>query len=101
MKHFILLMAAIVLMAATGFAQATPSTPAPAASAESANAQLEELRSQGLEALYNLDYDKAQKEFKEIIRLYPTSPAGPQLLAARLWIKTLYESRRLQSSRSQ
>ena len=46
---------------------------------------------------YNLDYDKAQKEFKEIVRLYPTPPAGPQLLAARLWIKTLYESRRLQS----
>ncbi|HKP47876.1 MAG TPA: hypothetical protein VJT50_14845, partial [Pyrinomonadaceae bacterium] len=36
--------------------------------------------------------------FKEITRLYPTHAAGPQLLAARVWIKTLYESRRLQSS---
>lgn len=62
------------------------------------DAKLNALRSSGLEALYNLDYAKAEIEFKEIGRLYPTSPAGPQLLAARLWIKTLYESRRLQSS---
>src|SRR4029450_11073410 len=61
-------------------------------------AQLDSLRRGGIEALYNLDYDKAQKDFKEIVRLYPTHPSGPQMLAARLWIKTLYESRRLQSS---
>jgi tetratricopeptide (TPR) repeat protein len=61
-------------------------------------AKLDSLRRSGIEALYNLDYDKAQKEFKEIDRLYPTSPAGPQLLAARVWIKTLYETRRLQAS---
>jgi tetratricopeptide (TPR) repeat protein len=65
---------------------------------ESERPQLDSLRRSGLEALYNLDYDKAQKDFKEIVRLYATHPAGPQLLAARLWIKTLYESRRLQSS---
>jgi tetratricopeptide (TPR) repeat protein len=51
-----------------------------------------------LEALYNIDYDKAHRDFKEIATLYPNHPAGPQLLAAGLWIKTLYESRRLQSS---
>src|SRR6266436_33196 len=61
-------------------------------------AQFDGLRRGGLEALYNLDYDKAQKDFKEIVRLYPNHAAGPQLLAARVWIKTLYESRRLQSS---
>ena len=60
--------------------------------------RFEELRRSGLEALYNIDYDKAQTEFKEIVRLYPNHPGGYQLLAARLWIKTLYESRRLQSS---
>ncbi len=62
------------------------------------NAQLDSLRQSGIEALYNLDYDKAEKDFKEIVRLYPTHPAGPQLLAARVWTKTMYESRRLQSS---
>ena len=61
-------------------------------------ARFEELRRSGLDALYNIDYDKAQRDFKEIVRLYPHHPGGHQLLAARLWIKTLYESRRLQAS---
>ena len=61
-------------------------------------AHFEELRRSGLEALYNIDYDKAQRDFKQIVQLYPNHPGGYQLLAARLWIKTLYESRRLQAS---
>jgi tetratricopeptide (TPR) repeat protein len=61
-------------------------------------ARFEELRRSGLDALYNIDYDKAQQDFKELVRLYPNHPGGYQLLAARLWIKTLYESRRLQVS---
>jgi tetratricopeptide (TPR) repeat protein len=65
---------------------------------ETDRAQFDSLRRSGLEALYNLEYDKAQKDFKEIARLYPNHAAGPQLLAARVWLKTLYESRRLQSS---
>ena len=60
--------------------------------------KFEELRRSGLDALYNIDYDKAERDFKEIVRLYPNHPGGYQLLAARLWIKTLYESRRLQVS---
>jgi tetratricopeptide (TPR) repeat protein len=61
-------------------------------------ARFEELRRSGLDALYNIDYDKAQRDFKEIVQLYPNHPGGYQLLAARVWIKTLYESRRLQVS---
>jgi tetratricopeptide (TPR) repeat protein len=61
-------------------------------------AKFETLRRSGLDALYNIDYDKAQRDFKEIVQLCPNHPAGYQLLAARVWIKTLYESRRLQSS---
>ena len=61
-------------------------------------AHFESLRRSGLDALYNLDYDKAQRDFKEISHLYPFHPAGFQLQAARVWVKTLYESRRLQSS---
>jgi tetratricopeptide (TPR) repeat protein len=60
--------------------------------------RFETLRRSGLDALYNIDYDKAERDFKEIVRLMPTHPGGYQLLAARVWIKTLYESRRLQSS---
>src|ERR1043166_5336756 len=84
-----------VLSTATVFAQA-PTTAASSIEAEPAH--LQELRVSGVEALYNLDYDKALKDFKEIVQLYPDNPAGPQLLAARLWAKTLYETRRLQSS---
>jgi hypothetical protein len=64
----------------------------------SESSRLEDLRRTGLEALYNLDYEKSRQDFTEIARLYPDHPAGPQLLAARLWAKTLYESRRLQAS---
>jgi tetratricopeptide (TPR) repeat protein len=60
--------------------------------------RFEALRRSGLDALYNIDYDKAERDFKEIVKLLPNHPGGYQLLAARLWIKTLYESRRLQSS---
>src|SRR5580765_617351 len=60
--------------------------------------QFEELRRSGLDALYNIDYDKAHRDFKQIVQLYPNHPGGYQLLAARVWIKTLYESRRLQVS---
>lgn len=90
------LIGVLVILSALSFgahAQQAASTPV-----EPDQTQLHALRRSGTEALYNLDYDKAQKDFKEIIRLYPNHPAGPQLMAARVWIKTLYESRRLQSS---
>ena len=60
--------------------------------------RLEELRVAGFESLYNLDYEAARKHFKEIARLFPEHPAGPQFLAATLWAQTLNESRRLQST---
>jgi tetratricopeptide (TPR) repeat protein len=63
-----------------------------------AAARLSELRAAGFEALYNLDYEAARRNFREIARLFPDHPAGPQFLAATLWAQTLNESRRLQSS---
>jgi tetratricopeptide (TPR) repeat protein len=77
---------------------ATAQQPVAAPGNETSSAQLDALRRSGVEALYNLDYEKALRDFKEIGRLYPDHPAGPQLLAARVWIKSLYETRRLQSS---
>lgn len=65
---------------------------------EAEEAKFESLRRAGIEALYNLDYEKARREFTELTKLYPQHPGGYQLLAARLWLKTLYESRRLQTS---
>lgn len=65
---------------------------------ETDRAHFEELRKEGFDALYNLDYDAARVKFKEIARLFPEHPAGPQFLAASLWLQTLNESRRLQAS---
>ena len=93
MKYLFLMIFALAL-AVTALGQTVQTGPM----SESDRAQYEALRRSGHAALYDFDYDKALKDFKEIDRLFPTHPAGPQLQAARLWIKTLYETRRLQST---
>jgi hypothetical protein len=93
-KYFVLSIFALVVFSSVGLAQTNQG---PWLS-DNEREQFDSLRRSGVEALYNLDYEKAQKDFKEIGRLFPSHPAGPQLLAARVWIKTLYETRRLQSS---
>jgi len=89
--------AALVVLLATTYCVRAQQPPAPWLN-ETERAHFESLRKSGLEALYNIDYDKAHRDFKEITQLYPNHPGGYQLLAAALWIKTLYQSRRLQSS---
>jgi tetratricopeptide (TPR) repeat protein len=65
---------------------------------ETERAKFETLRIVGSEALFNLDYETARKSFKEMAVSFPKYPAGPQFLADSLWIETLYQTRRLQSS---
>lgn len=60
--------------------------------------RFDELRTGGFDALYNLDYEGARKQFRELAKTFPAHPAGPQFLAATLWVQTLNESRRLQAS---
>lgn len=60
--------------------------------------QLDDLRTQGYEALYSLDYETANRIFKEMVRLFPDHPAGPQCLAATLWMQELNRSRQRQAS---
>jgi len=73
-------------------------TPPAAWLSETEQTKLDSLRSDGFEALFNLDYERARRDFQEVARLLPNHPAGPQFLAAGLWIETLYETRRLQAS---
>lgn len=94
MRYFVVL---VLMLGAALSAAAQPQSSSPWLT-DSERARFEELRRSGLDALYNIDYDKAQRDFKEIVQLFPNHPGGYQLLAARLWIKTLYESRRLQGS---
>ena len=65
---------------------------------ETERAKFEQLRVAGSEALFNLDYDEARKNFKAMADAFPNYPAGSQFLADTLWAETLYQSRRLQSS---
>lgn len=65
---------------------------------ETERAKFETLRITGSEALFNLDYETARKSFKDMAEAFPNYPAGPQFLADGLWIETLYQTRRLQSS---
>jgi hypothetical protein len=60
--------------------------------------RFDELRGEGFDALYNLDYEGARRRFREMTTAFPEHPAGYQFLAASLWLKTLNESRRLQAS---
>ena len=82
----------LLLLLPTGvFAQQTASTPEP-------SSQLDTLRAQGYEALYNLDYEGARRRFAEITRLFPDHPAGPQSIAATVWLQQLNQSWRLKAS---
>ena len=65
---------------------------------ETERPKFETLRIAGSEALFNLDYESARKSFKEMAVAFPNYPAGPQFLADSLWVETLYQTRRLQSS---
>lgn len=95
MKHLIAL--AIVMIVSFGHAFGQQAGPTPWLT-ETDRAKFESLRAAGFEALSNIDYENARKNFTEIARLFPNHPAGPQFLADTLWIETLYETRRLQSS---
>jgi tetratricopeptide (TPR) repeat protein len=88
----------LVVLVLMGVVGAAAQPPASSWLTDAERTRFEELRRSGLDALYNIDYDKANRDFNEIVKLYPNHPGGYQLLAARLWIKTLYESRRLQVS---
>ncbi len=95
MKSILLVFALLValFLPAAIFAQTAPPW-----LTEPERAKFETLRIAGSEALFNLDYESARKSFKEMAVAFPNYPAGPQFLADSLWVETLYQTRRLQSS---
>ena len=82
MKYFLLFLMFVALPVSTVTGQVSQSPAMTAAEL----VQFDALRNAGNAALYDFDYDRALKEFKELDRQFPTHPAGPQLLAARVWI---------------
>jgi len=65
---------------------------------ESEKVSLDDLRRQGSDALYNLDYKVAQKRFLEVVRLFPEHPAGAHAMATSIWFQELNRLRRLSDS---
>jgi hypothetical protein len=95
----VVLLAAYAVARGQGTVAASAKSAAPGAEAAAFDqARFERLRAEGFEALYGLDYDTAQARFKEMAQAFPDHPAGWQFQAASLWLKTLNQSRRLQSN---
>ena len=69
-----------------------------AVGAQDQRKQLDALRAEGYEALYNLDYEGARKRFQKMIDLAPDHPAGAQCYASSLWLQQLNEAWELQAS---
>src|SRR6266849_4386191 len=92
-----LLFLSTIFMLALSVAAVAQTAPTPWLN-ETERARFETLRITGSEALFNLDYETARKSFKEMAVVFPKYPAGPQFLADTIWIETLYQTRRLQSS---
>lgn len=54
--------------------------------------QLDKLRAEGYEALYNLDYEDARRRFLKMVELAPDNPSGAECFAFSLWLQQLNES---------
>src|SRR2546427_2887239 len=93
-----ILIGSFVILVACVSSQAIAQSPRSDWLTESERAKFEQLRIAGSEALFNLDYERARKNFKEMAQTLRNYPAGPQFLADTLWVETLYQTRRLQSS---
>ncbi|MGH9916666.1 MAG: hypothetical protein ACRD63_15420, partial [Pyrinomonadaceae bacterium] len=56
------------------------------------------MRADGYKAMYNLEYSEAQKIFEQMSKEFPVHPGCWHFLATNLWLRTLNDSRRLQTS---
>ena len=67
-------------------------------SAQDQQARLDTLRTEGYEALSNLDYEGARNRFQKMTDLAPDHPAGPQCYASSLWVQQLNEQWKLKTT---
>jgi len=61
-------------------------------------AQLDKLRAEGYDALYNLDYEGARQRFLKMVELAPDDPSGAECLASSLWLQQLNETYELKAT---
>lgn len=60
--------------------------------------EFDRLRTEGFDAVYNLDYQTARERFLKMTLIAPDHPAGYVYLANNLWLETLFQHRRLSTS---
>src|ERR1051325_4593995 len=60
--------------------------------------ELDTLRAEGYEALYNVDYESARKHFQKMIDIAPDNPAGSQCYASSIWLQQLNEAWELKAT---
>jgi hypothetical protein len=84
----------LLLLLLVSFTTVAAQTPTP----DDTHARLDKLRADGYYALYNLDYEGARKRFREMIKLAPDHPSGPQCFAASLWVEQLNQSWELKAT---
>ena len=65
---------------------------------ETGVSEFDRLRTEGFNAVYNIDYITARERFLQMTRVAPDHPAGYVYLANNLWLETLYQGRRLTTS---
>ncbi|MFN0084010.1 MAG: tetratricopeptide repeat protein [Blastocatellia bacterium] len=88
----------ILVLAVPGQAQSQPAVaPAQAPTGAALPADVLQLRREGNEATYNIDYPTARAKFEEIRNRMPQHPAGDLYLATVIWLEQLNKSRRLQT----
>lgn len=72
--------------------------PGPDSNARLTSDAFEQVRTEGFDALYNLDYRRAWAAFEQLTVIDPTHPAGYLYLANCMWAEKLYRMRRLQAT---
>lgn len=60
--------------------------------AQDERARLDSLRTEGYEALFNLDYEGARTRFQKMLDLAPDNPAGAECMASSLWVQQLNQA---------
>jgi hypothetical protein len=94
-----LILSAVIFAPALSLSQVVPAAENTTAAVSAALPQdVIELRREGNEALYNMDYATARAKFEEIRKRIPQHPAGDLYIATVIWLEHLNKSRRLQTS---
>ncbi|HKZ77419.1 MAG TPA: hypothetical protein VJ124_03780 [Pyrinomonadaceae bacterium] len=93
MKHQTCILLALLLLALPISTRAQQTSTSQTSAAD--RVLSDESFNQGIDAMYNLDFEEAGKRFEEVRQRFPDHPAGPYYLAANLFLRTLTKPNRL------